>query len=322
MQHNSHERDSSVRTEQALKAVTSHREQDSNKTNSVCHCVSYSAHRANEHIPQIKTTHHRCITCGKTFDAEQDLITHLDSVGESHNTCATCNRQFVSWRALEQHWVQSRQHNYCQRCREHFAHTRALDAHHADEHVTVMCKPCGRFFATAHALEQHLLQASKHVVVSPHRCPQCDRRFASRSNLEAHLGSAAHRQRSTRCVFGDRGCKARFLSGPDMVAHLESGVCPSGANQMRIQRFVVRKDKGHRVTVRPDSEEEEPEASRDGEGVYICRDRACKRQFPTLSALYRHAHSRECTSLRRIERMVRKLGGMKIKDRRGGHGTE
>ncbi|KII94286.1 hypothetical protein PLICRDRAFT_36540 [Plicaturopsis crispa FD-325 SS-3] len=324
MQHSSHERDSSVRTELAVKAVTPHREQDSRRTCSVCHYVPYSGHCTNEHTLRIKTAHHRCTTCSKTFGTEQDLLTHLESVGESHNTCAACNRHFVSWRALEQHWLQSRRHSYCQRCREHFAHARALDAHYDAEHVKVMCKPCGRFFTTAHGLAQHLLQASRHVVVSPHRCPECDGRFASRANLEAHLGSGAHNLRSTRCVYEDRGCTARFVSEPDMVAHLESGVCPSGVTQMRVRRFVVRKDRGYRVTVRPDvdySEEEEEEGGRDGEGVYICRD-TCKRRFTTLSALYRHARSRECTSLRRIERMVRKLGGMKVKDRSGGHGTE
>lgn len=72
-------------------------------------------------------------------------------------------------------------------------------------------------------------------------CKPCNRLFIAESNLKSHQGSAIHNPRNHTCPV--LACKKGFLNEGDLIAHWETGTCPSTTiDRQHISSAFVRAD--------------------------------------------------------------------------------
>ena len=74
----------------------------------------------------------------------------------------------------------------------------------------------------------------------------CKRLFQSEANLNSHLRSNIHMPRTIVCP--GRGCGKSFTSHANLILHLESGTCPSGATRQILDRTVIQIDCSRIIT--------------------------------------------------------------------------
>ncbi|TCD67479.1 hypothetical protein EIP91_012340 [Steccherinum ochraceum] len=178
--------------------------------------------------------HHYCDPCEEHFDDEDDLERHDIDV---HNYCAPCNIFFSSACALENHDIA--EHNYCSPCCRYFSSHAALKQHDADVHH--YCTLCSKSFKSIQALGQH-----DESVHNGYYCAPCKRTFQTQQNLDTHLRSSNHQPRRFKCP--GRKCTGAFVSSSGLIAHCESGACPSGVSRQAVDRLVVALDRNNVIT--------------------------------------------------------------------------
>lgn len=244
-----------------------------------------------------------CDRCERYFSSYRALEQHIED-SSRHHVCDDCDKDFTTEESLQQHWVQSPLHFYCQRCDEHFDDDDELEEHLEDVHW--YCSDCNRvctaiwmshaaliclfvkLFASEDGLHQHNRQ--KHWY-----CESCRRLFQNENNLNTHLRSSIHQPRRLRCP--GRSCNASFVSAAHLVAHCESGACPSGVTRKAVDRLVASIDRGNIIT-NPGRMVESSDSfvtqtwatSRSWNGdAYECF--LCHKEFKLLSALNQHLQS-------------------------------
>ncbi|RBR24387.1 uncharacterized protein FIESC28_02877 [Fusarium coffeatum] len=157
-----------------------------------------------------------CSTCDRYFVNPQALKQHaLSKHPETY--CFRCERNFRHVQAKEQHIKASRNHWVCAFCYElDFITQKELKVHYKEEHNP--CTECDTVFRYSDDLYEHELEEHN-------KCMHCGRTFGSESNLRNHLKT--HKSKDIDCP----GCEKMFISNSAMVLHLETGYCPSGADQ-------------------------------------------------------------------------------------------
>src|ERR1700722_6587135 len=279
-----------------------------------------------------------CERCDRYFPHNSALAQHK-SDSSRHNICYDCRFDFPTFIGLKEHWVQSPRHHYCQRCSEHFEDEDDLDQHYRDYHY--YCGPCAKFFKDDLGLHEHRRQSSAH-----HYCAPCKRLFQSAANLNAvspplflisshimtdsvfpqHLNSSIHLPKTVPCHW----CNRSFISGPNLVGHLESGTCSPGMTRHDLQEFVRSCDTSnvitnparmignttttyqaseaawsyraqayecylcHKLFAMLPSLNKHLGSPAHEEKVYICPLQSCRGQFATLGGLWNHIESEKC----------------------------
>lgn len=105
----------------------------------------------------------------------------------------------------------------------------------AESDFQVEC--CGSYLYSTFAVNQH-----NHAY--HHWCQPCDRFFNSARSLAQHLSSAKHQPKNSICP----KCPRAFISPSAVVAHLESGTCPSRITRAIIDAYVARADVNNVIT--------------------------------------------------------------------------
>lgn len=118
------------------------------------------------------------------------------------------------------------------------------------------CCDCDEDFDFQLDLSMHLNDERIHpprVVIalgpSAAYCEECKKIFKSTKALEQHLGSVIHNpiMECTACL-GGNGCGRVFHTPSGMLAHLESGACPSKLTRRMIDDLVIANDPTNIIT--------------------------------------------------------------------------
>lgn len=191
---------------------------------------------------------------------------------------ALCEEDFDDDQELYDH--QQRVHHRCPRCGKVGCYECGL---------TVVIHPPLQFFDSSWELRNH--RTNDHFY-----CEPCDRFFRTLDNLKAHKRSSIHKARDHHCPHV--GCNKVFLDNADLVAHWETGTCPSGVDRHRIDEAFVAVDSryftdpavlvadsyGNRRAP-PPSKARVRDSMRDGDTWKCSR---CSRTFKTRDILRQH----------------------------------
>lgn len=244
-----------------------------------------------------------CARCDRSFPHDRALAQHRHN-SKSHIICYSCDRDFDTVEARNQHYRDSSKHHYCFKCEEDFDDGQELRDHQQRVHNgcprcgKVGCYECGlkviihpplQFFDSSWELRNH--RTNDHFY-----CEPCDRFFRTLDNLKAHQRSSIHKARDHHCPHV--GCNKAFLDNADLVAHWETGTCPSGVDRHRIDEAFVAVDSryftdpavlvadsyGNRRAP-PPSKARVRDSMRDGDAWKCSR---CSRTFGTRDILRQH----------------------------------
>ncbi|KAF7597384.1 hypothetical protein BBP40_006326 [Aspergillus hancockii] len=156
----------------------------------------------------------------------------------------------------------------CLLCERTFNSKFALFAHCEYTSRHEWCAQCQRVFTSFAAKNSHLKCATVHQL----RCKVCDRAFRNENDWRMH--QQTHQPRDQECYADD--CTMLFKTFSGMLIHLESGSCPSGVDEDRVD--YLARSYYNRTFAQTDS---------DGAWRYMCP--GCERVYRTLSGLFQHA---------------------------------
>lgn len=116
----------------------------------------------------------------------------------------------------------------------------------------------------------------------------------NKNNLKVHT-ETQHAAKNVKCP--GRSCGRAFLNFAELVAHFESGTCPSGVTRQEVNRQAIKLDKSNIITnparligYDPDSSTSTWATERSWNGyAYECI--LCHRTFRSLAALNSHLKS-------------------------------
>jgi hypothetical protein len=186
-----------------------------------------------------KKKHFYCAPCKTLFKTRTGLVQHDIA---SHAYCVQCDRFLPSNAARLQHRMHSPSHHFCEDCEQDFDDDEDLTKH--KETVHNWCDMCNTNIAASLDLGQHRVDVH-------HYCIRCPRYFQSADNLRQHLKSAKHTLKSLICPM--YGCSAGFVSLSALIAHVESGGCPSRVTRRDVDRLALRLDVNGIITDRKDN---------------------------------------------------------------------
>ncbi|XP_068160608.1 zinc finger protein 436-like isoform X1 [Antennarius striatus] len=131
---------------------------------------------------------HRCITCGKDFRFNSELIRHERiHRHEKPYDCKTCGKDFIRKNSLTEHMrIHTGEKPYrCETCGKDFRCNANLTKHmriHTGE-KPYRCKTCGKNFTNKKNLTHHM---RTHTREKLHSCTTCGKDFRFNSELKKH----------------------------------------------------------------------------------------------------------------------------------------
>ena len=139
-----------------------------------------------------------CNKCGKMFQKEAALITHMRvHMGLDPFPCTLCDKSFTHSSNLKRHM------------KSHVNGKEDTEVVHS-----YYCHLCGKGYTAKASLQVHL---NTHSGVKPHQCPHCEATFTQSSHLRRHIKSHSG-ERSVKCEV----CQKMFFDTSTMKIHLRS----------------------------------------------------------------------------------------------------
>ncbi|KAM9775206.1 zinc finger and BTB domain-containing protein 47 [Syngnathus typhle] len=143
-----------------------------------------------KHTSATHSRAHACVSCGKRFLLESEMLLHQQTDCEKSIQCVACGKAFKKLWSLHEH--NKVVHGYaekkfsCEICDKKFytmAHVRKhMVAHTKDMPFT--CETCGKSFKRSMSLKVHSLQ---HSGEKPFKCENCSDRFQYKYQLRSHM---------------------------------------------------------------------------------------------------------------------------------------
>lgn len=243
-----------------------------------CELLFSSPEDLQDHCASSPRHQHQCKACRTVFPNDGSLRDHQS---QKHRSlyCQKCKLLFDTPEALEKHYIKTYiiNHYYCEECRICHRNKDLLVEHYLRSLKHHYCEDCDYLFDTAAELASHYdLTKSHHycskcevartLLLAPsiprlttsdqmfddeldlyshnseHHwyCDECKRIFISEANLQAHLDSSIHNTRHHTCPAPF--CSKAFLNEGDLIAHWETGTCPTGIDHQSVNNAFVLAD--------------------------------------------------------------------------------